>query len=150
LKHRAAEETYAILVFTLKDPDTLVAGLGSEAAQETIRCLGTFIEKHFGSIGGFSTRLDVNEFVTVLPYSDLKEAEAILKDFTEDFQEQGIREILSCAQSKTYPESCAEFTVLAGISQGQPSGGIDAIIASAKNQQKEIYRFLCKGQGVDQ
>ena len=50
-----------------------------------------YIDKHFGAIGGFSTRRHINEFVTVLPYSDLAEAENILKDFVKDFQERGIQ-----------------------------------------------------------
>ena len=47
---------------------------------------GCIIDKHFGAIGGFSTRHGINEFVTVLPSSDLAEAEGILKDFIKDFQ----------------------------------------------------------------
>jgi phospholipid/cholesterol/gamma-HCH transport system ATP-binding protein len=42
--------------------------------------MSTYIDKHFGAVGGFSTRQNTNEFVTVLPDSDLAEVEGILKE----------------------------------------------------------------------
>ena len=77
----------------------------------------------------------------MLPYSDLTEAEGILKDFIKDFQEQGIRDIWAAASKQTASEVCIEFTILAGLAQGQPIAEIDSVIESAKNQQKEIGRF---------
>ena len=89
LKQKAAEETYSVVVFTLEGLEAIITGLGHEAAQEAIRCLGVYIDKHFGAIGGFSTRRHINEFVTVLPYSDLTESETMLKDFIKDFRRTG-------------------------------------------------------------
>ena len=43
--------------------------MGHDAAQEVIHSMGVYIDKHFGAIGGFSTRRKSNEFVTVLPFS---------------------------------------------------------------------------------
>ena len=97
LKRGAFRETYAIVVFTMENLDAISAGLGHKAAPEAIRCIGVYIDKHFGAVGGFSTRQSTNEFVTVLPNSDLTEVKGILGDFTKDFQEQGIRQIQSGA-----------------------------------------------------
>jgi len=83
-----------------------------------IRSLGIYIDKHFGAIGGFSTRRRSNEFVTVLPYSDLTEAESILKDFVKDLQERGIPDGWAGARKQTSSAGCVEFTVLAGIAPG--------------------------------
>ena len=68
-----------------------------------------YIDKHFGAIGGFSTRRKSNEFVTVLPFSSLEEAESILKDFVKDFQEQGIRDIWAGAQKQAPSGKCVDF-----------------------------------------
>jgi len=149
LKRRAVQDTFALIVFTLQDLDTVVSSLGHEAAQEIIRCLGSFIDRHFGAVGGFSTRTTRNEFVTVLPYSDWNEAEAFLKGFAEDFQELGSREILSCVRREGAQERCAEFTVLAGIGEGRPIDGIDSIIEAAKGRREEIFRFRYSTEGVD-
>jgi len=101
LKSGTFQETYAVLVFTLKGMDALVSGLGYEAAQKALRSMGSFIDGHFSAVGGFSARLGLDEFVTVLPYSDMKEAEAILKGFADDFQERGSRDILSGSWRKS-------------------------------------------------
>ena len=42
-----------------------------------------------------------------------------------------------------------EFTILAGISQGQPNDEIDSIIDSAKFNQKEIWMATMCRRGVN-
>lgn len=147
LKRRTLGETYTVAVFTLEELDAIVTRFGHDAAQEAIRGMGLFVSKHFGAIGGFSTRLNTNEFVTVLPYSDLAEAETILKDFVRDFRTKGIRYIHAGARRQAEADVSVGFAVLAGIAQGQPNAEIDSIIDTAKNQQKEIARLRCDGGG---
>ena len=108
-----------------------------------IRSLASYIDKHFGAIGGFSTRHRNNEFVTVLPYSEQTEAENILQDFVKDFQERGIEDVWAGVRRQTVTSTCVEFTVLAGIAQGQPVADLDAVIDAAISQQKEIARLRC-------
>ena len=109
--------------------------------QETIRRMGLYIDKHFGAIGGFSTRRNSNEVITVLPYSDITEAEIILKDFTKDFQGKEINDICTGVRRRVAMAGPVEFTILAGIAQGEPFAEIDTVIDSAKSQQKEIGRL---------
>jgi len=146
MKRRALGETYSVAVFTLEALDAIIAGLGHEAAQEAIQNMGVYIDKHFGVIGGFSTRLDTNKFLTVLPYSDLSEAEDILKDFIDDFQEHGIRDIGAGARKRASSGECVEFTILAGLAQGQPFEVIETTIESAESQQREIGRLRCTAE----
>jgi phospholipid/cholesterol/gamma-HCH transport system ATP-binding protein len=138
--------TYCIVVFSLDNLDDIRMRAGYNAAQVVIRGLGTFIDKHFGAIGGFSTRRRNNEFVTVLPYSDLTEAESIIKDFVKDLQERGIHDHLAGGRKQTRSAECVEFTVRAGIAQGRPAADIDSVIDAAKSQQKEIARLQCDGR----
>jgi phospholipid/cholesterol/gamma-HCH transport system ATP-binding protein len=134
---------YCIVVFSLDDLDIIRTGAGHDAAQVAIQSLGIYIDKHFGPIGGFSTRRHSNEFVTLLPYSDLTEAESILEDFAKDFQEQGLHDGWAGARKQTRSAECVEFTVRAGLAQGQPVADIDSVIDAAKSQQKEIARLRC-------
>ena len=143
LKRRESGENYCIAVFTLLDLDTIISVLGHDAAQEVIHSMGVYIDKHFGAIGGFSTRRKSNEFVTMLPFSDLAETESILKDFVTDFQAQGIRDIWAGAQKLAPSDKCVDFAILAGIAEGPPVAEIDFIIELAKSQQKEIGRLRC-------
>jgi phospholipid/cholesterol/gamma-HCH transport system ATP-binding protein len=146
LKRRTQGETYSIAVFRLEGLESIVANLGHEAAQEIIRVTGMFIDRHFSKIGAFSARLNTSEFVTVLPYSDLAEAENILQHFVADFQEQGIRDIWVEARKRVAQDTCIEFSILAGIAQGQPVAEIDPVIRAAENQRKEIARLRCHGR----
>jgi phospholipid/cholesterol/gamma-HCH transport system ATP-binding protein len=143
LKQKTLGDTYSVVVFTLEEMDAISTSLGHEAAQEAIRSLGVSIDKHFGAMGGFSTRRHADEFVTVLPYSDLIEVESMLKDFIDDIQEQGIRGIWAGVRKPAATEVYVEFVILAGIAQGQPSEEIDSVMDSAKHQQKEIARIRC-------
>jgi phospholipid/cholesterol/gamma-HCH transport system ATP-binding protein len=151
LKRGAFRETYAIVVFTIENLDAISAGLGHEAAPEAIRCMGAFIDKHFGAVGGFSTRQNTNEFVTLLPNSDIPAVERILADLTADFQEYGVRRIQAGAyKSAALPEG-VEFAIRAGLAQGQQgqsTGELESIIALAKLHQKEIARLRCDGHDL--
>ncbi len=146
MKRRTVSDTYSVAVFKLESLDDIIAGLGHESAQEAIQAMGVYIDKHFGAIGGFSTRRSINEFVTVLPFSNLDEAEDMLKDFVKDFQEHGISEIWASAHERAAPGTCVDFTILAGLAQGQPIAEIETIIASAESQQKEIGRLRCAAE----
>ena len=142
LKQKAMGETYTVVVFILEGLDIIISGFGHEASQEAIRRMGLYIDKHFGIIGGFSSRRHINEFVTVLPFSDLTETETMLQDFVMDFQEQGIRNFWSTGW-RAPTGVCIEFPIYAGIAQGQPDAEMDSVINSAKQQQKEIGRIRC-------
>jgi len=144
LSRKSREETYAVALFTLEDLETIGNNLGHTTAQEIIRALGAYIDKHFGSVGGFSTRHSINEFVTVLPYSDLDEAGRILKDFAKDFQDQGIHSIESVAQDSMDSAESIEFTIFAGLAQGKPFVEMESVIEFAKFRQEEIARFQCE------
>jgi phospholipid/cholesterol/gamma-HCH transport system ATP-binding protein len=149
LKRGAFRETYAVVVFTIENLDTISASLGHEAVPEAIRCMGLYIDKHFGAVGGFSTRQNTNEFVTVLPNSDLAAVEGILEDLTRDFQEHGIRQIQAGVHKGSALMEKVEFTIRAGLAQGhqgQSTVELESIIALAKHDQKEIARLRCDGR----
>jgi phospholipid/cholesterol/gamma-HCH transport system ATP-binding protein len=139
LSQRQPDATYAAAVFTLDDIDAISAHLGHDATQQIIRSLGSYINKHFGAVGGFSSRQTINEYATVLPYSDLDEAHRIMEDFTRDFQDHGIRDIqLPRGEGDA---AVIEFSVLAGLAQGKPQIEIESVMEFARFNQKEIARF---------
>ncbi|HVO85418.1 MAG TPA: ATP-binding cassette domain-containing protein [Syntrophobacteria bacterium] len=142
-KREALRETYAVAVFTLENLDAISQLLGHEAAQEAIRSMGVYIDKHFGAVGGFSTRHSINEFVTVLPYSDLAEATTLLEEFGKDLSAEGVRAIQAAALRKTASPECVEGVVLAGLARGQPIVELESIIEFARYQQREIGRLRC-------
>ena len=135
--------TYCIVVFSLAGLDAIRTSSGYEAAQEIIRNLGLYIDRHFGAIGGFSTRLEQSEFVTALPYSDLTEAKSILEDFAREFQEWGIADLPVADREQTREEGCVELAILAGVALGEPVADISPVVDEAKSRQIEIARVRC-------
>jgi phospholipid/cholesterol/gamma-HCH transport system ATP-binding protein len=149
LSQRNPDATYAAAVFTLDDLDIVAENLGHDAAQQIIRSLGSYINKHFGAVGGFSSRQTINEFATVLPYSDLEEAKRIMEDFTKDFREHGLPDLESLAEDQRPAESCVEFNILAGLAQGKPQIEIESVMEFARFNQKPIARFQCQRGGKE-
>ena len=93
-------------------------------------------------MGGFSSRLTFNEFGTVLPFSDIDEAEEILADFTEDLNRHGLSDISPLSNSK--PDACFDFGISAGLSRGKPSVELESIMEFARYKKRNIARFRCE------
>ena len=134
-------DTYAAALFTLKDMDHIIANLGHTAAQELIRTLGTFINKHFSDVGGFSTRFSIDRYVTVFPYSDIHEAQRLIDDFAEDFQASGIQQLQRIAPAENDCKQRLQIGILAGLAQGKPQVEIESVIEFAKYNQVMIAEF---------
>jgi phospholipid/cholesterol/gamma-HCH transport system ATP-binding protein len=143
LKSRKSGESYCVGVINLSDMEPIISHLGYDAAQEIIHSIGVYLDKHFGSVGGFSTRRKSNEFVTMLPFSDIAETQNILDDFINDFQKQGVRDIWNVVKNHSPSGQCVDVVILAGIAQGQTGDDIDSNIELAKSQQNEIGRLRC-------
>lgn len=152
LRGGALGETYAVAVFSLDGLDAVADHLGHDAAQEALRSLGVFLGKHFGAIGGFSTRRSLSEYVTVLPTTDQAEAEGIVGQYIRDLQgqEQAILEIWAAAQRRSESDECVELTLLAGLAQGRPDEDIDTVIERAERGQQVVSRIRCINRGEGQ
>jgi phospholipid/cholesterol/gamma-HCH transport system ATP-binding protein len=143
LSRKRPQENYVVALVTLEDVDRLCEHLGHTRGQEVINSLGAYINKHFGPVGGFSARQSKNQFAIFLPFSDLREAERILKDFAVDLQEEGLNTIQ--AEAHIPPEMCFEFVILAGVAEGTGSAEeIDHVFREALVRQKEIARVHCE------
>ena len=147
LAKRNPDDTYAAAVFKLKDMDDVSAALGHDAAQQIIRALGTYIKKHFGAVGGFSSRQTINEFGTILPYSDVQEAEGILADFIHDFREKGMRELVDVFVADEASDETYEIVIEVGLAQGKPQIEIESVMEFARFNQKPIATFQCGVSG---
>jgi phospholipid/cholesterol/gamma-HCH transport system ATP-binding protein len=137
-------DTYAVVLFTLIDPDTIMENLGHTALQQGIRTMGQYINRHFGAVGGFSARRSFNQFETVLPFSNLEEAEQILKNFTRDFQKKGLADIEAAARAVKPDIDCFEFSIYAGLAEGHPHEELESITRMAEFMQKPIGQFQCE------
>jgi phospholipid/cholesterol/gamma-HCH transport system ATP-binding protein len=143
LVRRGADESYAVLIFSFDNMDEVSAAVSHDAAQQTLRSLGNYIRKHFGAVGGFSTRQTINEFTTILPFSDLEEARRILDRFTTDFREHGMRELEETFRKEVPSDQCFDFRISVGMAQGKPQVEIESVMEFARFDQKPVATFQC-------
>lgn len=143
LGRSGAEETYALLVFSFDNLDEIDRGVSPRAAQETLRALGSYIGKHFGAVGGFTTRQTIHEFITILPFSDLEEARRILERFAADFQNEGLPQLAREFRREVPPERCFDFVISVGMAQGKPLIELESVIEFARFDRKPIGAFTC-------
>jgi phospholipid/cholesterol/gamma-HCH transport system ATP-binding protein len=143
LVRRGVDESYAVLIFGFDNMDEVGEAVSHDAAQQTLRSLGNYIRKHFGAVGGFSTRLTINEFATLLPFSDLEEAGRILDKFTADFQEHGMRELEETYLKEARSKQCFDFVISVGMAQGKPQVEIESVMEFARFNKKPIATFQC-------
>ncbi|MFO7707748.1 MAG: ATP-binding cassette domain-containing protein [Desulfobacterales bacterium] len=144
LAGRGGDDTYAVLVFSFDNMDAISAAVSHDAAQQVQRSLGTYLRKHFGAVGGFSSRQTINEFVTILPFSDLDEARRILEDFVEDFRGQGMAELARVFREKIQQDACFDFSVSVGMAPGKTQIEIESVIEFARFNKKLISNFQCE------
>ena len=140
--NRRAAGAYCVIVFSLQELGAVISTIGHDAAQEALINLGLAINRHFGIIGGLSTRRNTHEFITVLPHADIEEAENLLQDFVRDFKAQTLGAIKE-RTCRLAADDNIELMVLAGIAEGQISSDINDVVAQAKVNQHEIARLTC-------
>ena len=143
LARKNGNRNFAVVIFTLDNLDRLIEELGHTAAQSGIRTMGDCINKHFGLVGGFSMRRRIDQFSTVLPFSDLDEARRILEDFTRDFRQNGLIGIENAAREVNPAVRCFEFSISAGLARGNPNVELDSIMAFADFHREPIAQFQC-------
>ncbi len=133
---RARAGDYSVLFFSLANLDAVSRAHGFDRAEETVESFALRMGRHFDAIGGLSSRFQKNEFLTLLPYSDLAEAQEMLSGFLKE---------LGAAVVGTTVETAdpAALIIRAGVAEGRANEDLNAVILSAKNSQKEIgwYRI---------
>ncbi len=143
LARKNGHRHFVVVVFTLEDLNSIIDNLGHTATQNSIRTMGSYISKHFGAVGGFSARRRIDQFSTVLPFSDLDEAQSILEDFTRDFRQNGLISIENAAREVNPAVRCFEFSISAGLARGNPDVELNSIMAFAEFNREPIARFQC-------
>jgi len=143
LSRKHPDDRYVVVIFSLENMGQIADHLGHETAQEAIRSMGTYINKHFSSVGGFSARQSRNQFGTILPFSELAEAKRILENFSKELRASGLEEIEREVRCKSHLEVSFAFSVAAGLAEGRSSEEIDQVFQEARASLRTIARFEC-------
>lgn len=141
-------DTYALITLDIENLEEIQTGLGHTATQELIRVLGAFISRHFNDVGGFSTRYGVNRYCTVLPYSNIEEAESLARNFADNFTANGIHELRKYVKAEISCNDAVQIVLSAGVAQGNPELEIESILQTANAEQRKILEFSAKCKGA--
>jgi phospholipid/cholesterol/gamma-HCH transport system ATP-binding protein len=134
-------ETFAVAVFCLQEMDDIIDKLGHLTCQNLIQNMVAFINRHFSEIGAFSTRYDIDRYVTVMPYSEQSEAAQMIQSFAADFIQNGISHLNEQIQAAGTCNSQVHIELFSGLTQGKPQTELSEIIAEAEQHQEKIAEF---------
>jgi phospholipid/cholesterol/gamma-HCH transport system ATP-binding protein len=133
---RHADSAMTAVLFRIEF-DRLSDRLGPQTALEILKTLGEYVNKHFGPLGGFSTRHSRGRILTILPYLQPEEAERSVHDFALELKQKAL------PGSTMGIRECFEITVTAGITEACPADDIEQIIEKALTKQKIIATYQC-------
>jgi phospholipid/cholesterol/gamma-HCH transport system ATP-binding protein len=143
LRRRQKEKTFTAILFRL-ELDQMCETMGSDLAFRSLRTLGEYISEQMDSHGGFSARQSKDQILTMLPYTEMAEAQKMLDDFAK-----GLNRLLVCS-SQAGPdggenEVCGfEINVYVGVTESRSNEDIDKIIIKAKAVEKIIAQYRCE------
>jgi phospholipid/cholesterol/gamma-HCH transport system ATP-binding protein len=148
LQGNAQSRTYAVVVFRLEAFDAIQEGVGPTAAQELIRAVGASISQYFTDVGGFSTRIGVDRYTTVLPYSNLEEARQLVAGFADHFERKRRTIMQKMVKAEFDCPGAVSISIAAGVAEGQPDMNIEPILDAAHAVEDTILAFsaMCKGR----
>ena len=146
LDQRQAKQTVTAVLFSV-ELDLLTETLGPLAAAEVLKALGKYIDTHLGALEGFSVRNHTGQIVTILPYTDLQEAQKLVDNLGNGLQKEALSNIQTFTQAKIGASACFEIYIYAGISEANSDDDIDNITERARATQKIIGTFRCEPKG---
>jgi len=128
------------------DFDLLEKGLGHEASLYTLKALAEYTSRHFSPMGGFSARHSRGEILTILPHTELEEAQQLLVSYGKGLQENVLEKIRDVTQ-QFIGMGCFVISVNAGLTEASVTDKFDEIIEKARKEQQIVATVLCEGGG---
>jgi len=141
-EHDRGELTGAAILFGVNF-SLLAESLGHHAAVEVVKVLGTYVNKHFSPVGGFSTRQERGQILTIVPHLSVTEAKEIVHVFAKSLLEEALSSIRSLIQVKMGEKNCFEVVVSAGITEARSNDDMEKIMDNAAEAKKTIGIYRC-------
>ena len=143
LRRRHKKKTFTAILFRL-ELELLCQILGSELAYQSLRTLGEYINTHMDGQGGFSARQSRDQILTILPYTEMEEAQKMLDNFA-----LGLKKVLVCSGQGRTDEEKSEvcsfgINVYAGVTESRSDEDIDKIIITAKSVENVVAQYRCE------
>jgi len=143
LRRRQKEKTFTAILFRL-ELDQICETVGSSLAFKSLRTLGEYISEKMDSQGGFSARQSMDQILTILPHTEMEEAQNMLVMFA-----QGLTNVLVCnnrdrTDKGEYDVCGFEINVYVGVTESRSNEDIDKIIMKAKAVENILAQYRCE------
>jgi phospholipid/cholesterol/gamma-HCH transport system ATP-binding protein len=130
---------YTILLYTFEAPKGMTKHGESEFPQGLKATVESRIVDYFDHLGGFSTRLSRNEFVTIMSSSRLDEVEEMFADFLKNLKKT-TNAIIDEGNDDDVKNNAA-FCLTVGLADGKTGMDMEMVIDSAKTKQVRTVRL---------
>lgn len=136
------EKSYVICLFVLNGHDSFPEIPGHQMDQEISNIVNDHIRKHFESDGGFVLFNNKEEFITVLPDSDLNSASRIIDGFKRDIHKKGMSVMEEYSQISQGDE--VNWSISVRLIERRSNEDIYPIPVSSKFDLITIVNFSCE------
>jgi phospholipid/cholesterol/gamma-HCH transport system ATP-binding protein len=129
-------DEFTVILFTIENWEAVEKNAGDMAAQKIIQSLAALIDKHIG-VMGISARHSDHDILSILPHTDQKRAENLLKRMGKDLKNQ------EAIESENTTTACRECSIVAGLAHGKPGMELDMLVAQARSRQISLPEWSC-------
>ncbi len=143
LQRRHKEKIFTAILFRLEF-EKMCESMGCNLAFKSLKTLGKYISEQMDSHGGFSARQSMDQILTILPHTEIAEAQKMLDVFAK-----GLNKVLVCnnknGTDKGKYEICGfEINVYAGVTESRSNEDVEKIIIKAKAVENIIAQYRCE------
>jgi hypothetical protein len=115
-----------------------------------MEALGEHAARHFRPLGGFSARRALGEILTMLPHTNLREAEQLMESYTGELKEQALIALENIEELKRGTDHSFEVRIKGGASEVSFRDDIDQIAGRTASNQRVVATFKHDGRGIGQ
>ena len=143
-----APETSAIL-FTVEFqfPE---GSLKPEARVEVMEVLGEQTARHFRPLGGFSARRAPGEILTILPHTNVREAEQLMEHYAEELKQHALTAFENVNGFKRKTGGPLEVRIKGGASDVSYKDDIDQIAGRTASSLRVLATYRFDDRGIAQ
>jgi len=143
LQRRQKEKIFTAILFRLEF-EKMCETMGCNLAFKSLKTLGEYISEQMDSHGGFSSRQSMDQILTILPHTEMAEAQKMLDGFA-----QGLKKLLVCndqnGTDKEKYEICSfDINVYAGVTESRSNEHIEKIVVKAREVENIIAQYRCE------
>jgi phospholipid/cholesterol/gamma-HCH transport system ATP-binding protein len=133
------QHEFAVITLQVQNFERIIDDVGELAAQKIMVTLADLSRRHLALPDNILGRFEQNTIMCVLPRSSLDRARTIVQNIARELRNK------SFMQQSTYPRSCVNFSITAGMSTGNIQQDLADLMQSAQKESRVLASLICGG-----